>query len=353
MSDHPAPLDGQPPSTPADAFDALRADTTPIAPPARFVEQLRQQLVTELDRLSAEEAPMSTTSTATATTPTTASDGVDGVMPYIIVRGAAAAIDFYVHAFGAVEHHRLVGDDGRIGHAEITIGTTQFRLADEYPEYDALGPISRGGTPVNFTVTVRGVDRMFARAIELGATEVRPVADQFYGHRQGTLRDPFGHQWSLSQPIPGFDPEQYVANSAAEGFTVVNAEPPTPSADVEHDQQIKHHVPGDLYYFTLPVQDLARGQRFFSAVLGWRFADPDNGHVGNITAPPGGLNVSGDAGARLWFVVDDIHAAVARVRAAGGTAQEPVFYDSGWSADCVDDQGTMFSLSVPSNAYSR
>jgi predicted enzyme related to lactoylglutathione lyase len=102
----------------------------------------------------------------------------------------------------------------------------------------------------------------------------------------------------------------------------------------------------------MPVADLAKAQRFFGAVLGWQFGSPDNGHVENISAPPGGPNVSGDTGARLWFVVEDIHTAVERVRANGGTASEPVHYESGWSSDCTDDQGTIFSLSVPSAEYS-
>ncbi|MCU1398867.1 MAG: Glyoxalase/bleomycin resistance protein/dioxygenase, partial [Acidimicrobiales bacterium] len=110
------------------------------------------------------------------------------------------------------------------------------------------------------------------------------------------------------------------------------------------------------YYFTLPVADVPRAQRFFGAVLGWQFGGPGpdqqpSGHIENISAPPGSLGGSYEGGARLWFVVDDIHAAVALVRSNGGTADEPVDYPSGWSADCVDDQGTVFSLSVPVPEY--
>ena len=123
----------------------------------------------------------------------------------------------------------------------------------------------------------------------------------------------------------------------------------------ERGAQLKRHAPGDLYYFTLPVHDMAKAQAFFAAVLGWQFDDPERGHVVNITAPPGGVRqVEPDASTRpeLWFVVDDIHVAVAKVRELGGTAQDPVLYDSGWSADCVDDQGTTFNLSVPAQKYS-
>lgn len=140
------------------------------------------------------------------------------VTAYLVVDGAAAAIDFYVAAFGAVELHRLVGDDGRIGHAEIRIGNTVLSLADEYPEYDTLGPLARGGTSVHFTVEVDDVDTVFARALRLGATELRPVADQFYGRRQGTLLDPWGHQWGIGTPLPGFDDARYAANSRELGY---------------------------------------------------------------------------------------------------------------------------------------
>jgi uncharacterized glyoxalase superfamily protein PhnB/predicted enzyme related to lactoylglutathione lyase len=325
-----------------DAFDALVADTTPIEPARRFADDLRRRIVSAL------EEPM----------PTTSPPRSIGVRPYLSVAGAAAAIDFYVAAFGAVEHHRLVGDDGRVGHAEITIGTTRLRLADEYPEYGITGPISRGGSPVTFTIELADpadVDTMFRHALELGATEARPVEDQFYGHRQGTLADPFGYEWSISAPIAGFDDEQYAANSAAQGFTLVPAGDPNP-AETEHrapGHQVKPHGAGDLFYFTLPTTDLTRAQAFFGAVLGWQFRSTDNGHVENIAAPPGGLNVVDEPGARLWFVVDDIHAAVARVRELGGTATDPVQYDSGWSSDCTDDQGTSFSLSVPAAKYTQ
>ncbi|MCU1368652.1 MAG: Glyoxalase/bleomycin resistance protein/dioxygenase, partial [Ilumatobacteraceae bacterium] len=123
-----------------------------------------------------------------------------------------------------------------------------------------------------------------------------------------------------------------------------------------HSPQVKHHDRGDLYNFTLPVADVVKAQRFFGAVLGWQFNAPGpdqqpSGHIENISAPPGSVGGGYDGGARLWFVVDDIHAAVALVREHGGTADEPVDYPSGWSADCVDDQGTVFSLSVPIPDY--
>lgn len=313
------------------------------APAPQFAAALRDRLITTL------ETPM------TDTAPTTPDlDVFHSVTPYLVVDGAAAAIDFYVAAFGAVEHHRLVGDDGRIGHAEIIIGDSRLMLADEHPEADAIAPTTRGGTSTSFTFSVPNVDEVFPRALALGATELRPVADQFYGHRQGTLRDPWGHRWSISSPIEGFgDDEEYAANAAEAGFRHERSAAADTGTVATDDHQIKHYDQGDLYYFTLPTPDLAKAQAFYGAVLGWQFSDPGNGHVGNISAPPGSA-FGAEAGVTdLYFVVDDIDAAVQRVRAAGGTAEDVVHYDSGSAATCTDDQGVRFHLSVPAAKYRR
>lgn len=270
--------------------------------------------------------------------------------PYLTVNDAAAAIDFYVAAFGAVEHHRLI-DGERIGHAELVLGDTQFALADEYPEYDVVGPGSLGGSPVALNLMVPDVDATFARAVELGATAVRPPSDQFHGHRNGQLRDPWGHRWTISSHIH----DRYREEAEAAGF---DYRPGAATVDMAgdmagaHDHQVKHHEQGDLYYFTLPTPDLTRAKAFFGAVLGWQFDDPESGHAGNISSPPGGLH-PGNEQADLWFAVPDIHAAVAQVRALGGTSTEPVLHDSGWAAECTDDQGTRFCLSVPAAKYTR
>ena len=175
---------------PTDPFDALRADDTPIALPAHVATRLRDLLTHELEHLAND------TSTTRVALPADLSV-VNTVTPYLSVADAAAAIAFYVEAFGAVEHHRLVEADGRIGHAEIVIGNSRLALADEYPEYDVLAPTTRGGTSTAFTISVPDAEllaSMFSRALELGATEMRPIADQFYGHRTGQLADPFGHK---------------------------------------------------------------------------------------------------------------------------------------------------------------
>jgi uncharacterized glyoxalase superfamily protein PhnB len=307
-----------------DPFDILRIADIPVDPRPDFATNLRQTLTTELEHSMTDTATTTTTATQTVTA-------------YLSVRNAAEALAFYAQAFGAIEMSRLIGDDGRIGHSEIIIGSSKLMLADEYPEADIVGPQTRGGPTCSFTIEVPDVDAAFDRAVAAKAIIERPVADQFHGNRMGTLRDPFGHRWTLSTPIAGFRRDEYAAASKEAGFELVES------------QQLKHHRTGDLYYFTLPAPDLARAQQFFGAVLGWQFDVPDNGHIGNISAPPGAL--AGDA-AQLYFVVDDINAAVIKVRELGGTAATPVLYDSGWTADCVDDQGTKFSLSVPAKKYS-
>ena len=132
--------------------------------------------------------------------------GYASVTPYLIVRGAAQAIDFYQRAFGAVELFRLDGPDGKIAHAEIRIGNSHVMLSDGMSGYP--DPLTLGGSGVSFMVYVPDVDAAFARAVAAGAAVKRPVADQFYGDRTGTLADPFGHVWSLGTHIEDVAPEE-------------------------------------------------------------------------------------------------------------------------------------------------
>ena len=135
-------------------------------------------------------------------------DGYQTVTPYLIIDGAAAAIDFYKRAFGAVELMRLSAPGGKVGHAEVQIGTAILMLADEYPEMGAKGPSSFGGSPVSFMIYVEDVDAKFKQALAAGATEVRPVKDQFYGDRSGTLKDPFGHTWTIGTHVEDVTPDE-------------------------------------------------------------------------------------------------------------------------------------------------
>ena len=141
--------------------------------------------------------------------------GYASVTPYLIVRGAAKAIDFYKRAFGAVELFRFDGPDGTLGHAEIKIGNSPIMLADEHPEMSIRGPHSIGGTPVSMMVYVKDVDTVAKRALAAGAQELRPVADQFYGDRSGTFLDPFGHMWTVSTHVEDVPPEEMEKRAAA------------------------------------------------------------------------------------------------------------------------------------------
>jgi PhnB protein len=123
--------------------------------------------------------------------------GYHSVTPYLIVRNGAAAIEFYKKAFNAVELMRFPGPGGKIMHAEVKIGDSPVMLADEMPDEGHVGPQTLGGVGISMMLYVEDVDKQFAQAVAAGATEKRPVQDQFYGDRSGTLVDPFGHVWTL------------------------------------------------------------------------------------------------------------------------------------------------------------
>jgi PhnB protein len=118
--------------------------------------------------------------------------------PYICVKGGAAALDFYGRAFGAIETMRITGKDGSIGHAAIEIEGAEIMISDEWPEGGVFSPQTLGGSPVSIHLYVVDVDELAERALAAGATELRAVADQPYGDRSGTFRDPFGHRWMIS-----------------------------------------------------------------------------------------------------------------------------------------------------------
>lgn len=124
--------------------------------------------------------------------------------PHLVVDNAAAAIDFYVKAFNAVEYGRVPGPDGKLVHAALQINGFMVMLNDDFPEMTdgkSMTPIALGGTPVTIHLTVTDVDTKFQQALDAGATEVAPLEDQFWGDRYGVVRDPFGHHWSLGQPV--------------------------------------------------------------------------------------------------------------------------------------------------------
>lgn len=143
-------------------------------------------------------------------------DSYPRVCPYLHINGAADAIGFYKHVFGATERIRMDGPDGRIGHAELGIGNSVVMLADEYPDIGAKGPKTIGGTPVVLSIYVEDVDTTVAKAEEAGATIARPVEDRFYGDRVGQIEDPFGHVWSIQTHIEDVSPDEMQRRAAAE-----------------------------------------------------------------------------------------------------------------------------------------
>ena len=142
-------------------------------------------------------------------------EGYHSVTPYLIVKGAAKAIEFYKKAFGATERTRMAESDGRIGHAEIQIGDSCIMLADEFPERNIVGPESLGNTPAMIHLYVEDVDAVAKKALAAGAREIRPVQDQFYGDRSGMFSDPFGHKWNISTHKEDLSAEEIGKRAAA------------------------------------------------------------------------------------------------------------------------------------------
>jgi PhnB protein len=133
------------------------------------------------------------------------------VFPHLVVDDAAAAIDFYVKAFDAVELGRIPGPDGKLIHAALSLNGSTILLNDDFPEMSggkSMTPTSLGGTPVTIHLTVTDVDTKFQRALDAGATVIAPLDDQFWGDRYGVVSDPFGHHWSMGQPMREVSPEE-------------------------------------------------------------------------------------------------------------------------------------------------
>jgi PhnB protein len=191
-----------------DPFETLRLPNEPIAPRASFVTSLRARMERALG-VSQAILEGQLMSNAPETAP-----GLHTITPYICVRGAADAIEFYISVFDAVEEGERYVDqsDGKIGHAQIRIGNSALMISDEYPDYGVGGPATFGGTSVALHLYVDDLEATYAKAVSAGAEGLRPPADEFYG-RTATIIDPWGHRWSLQmvvndRPLPtveGFD----------------------------------------------------------------------------------------------------------------------------------------------------
>lgn len=287
-----------------DPLDALRMPVEPVDPDPRFAAELRDRLRRAV--LIGED--MTTTTTTAEPTPLSA------LTPYLAVSDARAALDFYVEVFGAVRRGEpVVMDDGRIGHAELEIGGAVLMLAEEFAE---IGHVAAPTGGASIRVEVPDPDRVVDRAVELGAELVRPVTSSPYG-RAGNIRDPFGQRWLVSQGTPS--------------------------------QAASKRVPhGHAGYFTFQVPDDELAKEFYGAVLGWRFSPGSvergwgiegNGLEGGLWGGPGR-----QVGWKLMYAVDDLNAALDRVREHGGQVGKIERQPYGLSADCVDNQGIEFWL---------
>ncbi len=136
------------------------------------------------------------------------------LIPSLAIDGAAAAIDFYCDVLGATVRMRMDGPPGKVAHAELQFGDSVLMLADEFPDMDYRGPKAIGGTPVTLSVYVEDVDAVFARALQAGARELRPVEDQFYGDRSGQFEDPFGHRWNVATHVEDVSEEEMSRRAA-------------------------------------------------------------------------------------------------------------------------------------------
>ncbi|WP_116044611.1 VOC family protein [Amycolatopsis palatopharyngis] len=295
-----------------DPLAALRRPHQPIDPDPAFAEDLRERLRSLI-------LPSPTTTTGEAMTITESTQAVPradyhSISPYLVVDNAWRALDFYVEVFGA-EHRGepIVMEDGRIGHAEVAIGDSVLMMAEEFPEVGHVaGP---GGASLR--VETIDVDATLARAVDQGAEVLSPAEDRGHG-RTGTIRDPFGQRWLVSQA-----PRRSSAGA------------PAP----------RH---GHAAYFTLTAPDDEAARSFYGAVLGWQFATgtvPRAWQVEGSGLPDAGIWGGQDyPGWKLMYAVDDLDSAVERVAARGGLVRETKQEPYGRTADCVDDQGIEFWL---------
>ena len=317
-----------------DPMDALRQPLVPMAPSDEFAARLRRRIESELFPTPHGGDTVSTTTTIT-----------QNLIPYLAVNGADRAIDWYREVFGAVEvGDRFVDGDGRVGHAELQIGPMRVFLSDAYPDFGVVAP-DPAGASVGLLLYVDEVDTVYARGVAAGATGEREPADQPYGDRSGSFRDPFGHRWQISTPIEDVSREELERRLEGSEYELQAPAPGGPEPGKRD---------GDIGYFTLAVPDVGRAEAFYGALFGWRAVPgslAEGRHVTNVT-PPGGLMGGQErADVTLYFRVTDVQAAATRVRELGGQVLEINEYPSGGNAVCLDDQGLRFELFQPAPGY--
>ncbi len=360
----------------SDPFEALAQPAVSIPPRPEFAAALRAQLEAELDlpTLSfprpepVRSTRMTTTTTTTTTTspaPTTTLATAHVVVPYLSVHDGVAALDWYAEALGATVTQRVADADGKIAHAEFSIGAARFYLADEFPEIGVVSPRALGGTAVAIHLTLDDVDGAYDRAVAAGATSLNEPADQPHGARHGTLLDPFGHRWMLSQQVRTVAADDYATQMAEYGYAVTTADPADPGE------------PGDVaaapaaagngtVWSAVNAADAPAMIRFMVETLGFDErlvvpgADPSIIEHSQLRWPDGGTVQVGSAGrpgpfagkpvgaSSLYLITADPRPVYDRCVAAGVTVLMPPAapdYDPGGVVFTVEDaEGNLWSV---------
>jgi predicted enzyme related to lactoylglutathione lyase len=299
-----------------DPLNVLREPDGPVAPDPAFASRLRARLERALDLPRGVSV-----SVGLSADPVAAVAPTGAAIPYLAVSDARSAIDWYVEVLGAaLEGDPIVMPDGRIGHAELALAGGKIYLADEYPEIGVVAPAPNGAS-VSLVLNVSDVDARVAAATARAGRLAKEVSEA-YGSRNATIVDPFGHRWMLQQPLT----------------TVPATEAP---AAPWHQ--------GDVGYVSIQVPDVERAAAFYSAVLGWEYEAHVAGarHVHGQSMHIGIFGVQERPNLYCAYAVGDVDAAIQRVRAAGGSAEAPTEKPWGRSADCIDNQGTSFSMFTP------
>lgn len=329
-------------------FEQLHRAAAPEAPSPRFAALLRARLEDALALgVSLPDITLPERSTIMAGTEHSIAEPAAvtaAITPYLCVADAAAALDWYATAFGAVETIRYAGDDGRIGHAEMIVGGAKLMLSDPFPDL-AVVPPDPSGSSVALHLNLPDVDAVYARAISSGATGLREPEDQPYGERSSTILDPFGHRWMIQTTIAS--PTTAEINEQMEGFTVIEASPTT-GGPIDGE-------PIEVGYLTIGFDDTARARTFYGALFGWRTETGNLGdpyaNVENTKLPLGMSPAGVDSAPVLYFRVPDTAVYAARVVELGGTVLTESAYESGGDVVCRDDQGREFHLWQPAPGY--
>jgi predicted enzyme related to lactoylglutathione lyase len=308
----------------SDPFDRLRAPTDPIEPDPVFTSTLRDRLARALvlpkgvtvSELTVDRLPDPLVATASS-----AIRGRATITAYLAVSGAFEALEWYGEALGArLTSEPIVMPDGSVGHAELDIAGARLMLSEEHPEIGVVAPDPGGGATVTIHLSVGDVDEVIGRAVAVGATLERAAADYDYG-RNGVIRDPFGHRW------------------------IITAETSEPTG---RDDVVLRH--GDIGYVSLWVPDVARATRFFGAVLDWTFEGSGQERGRRVVGHGLHHGLWGEVAEPTLFccyAVEDVDAAVERIRGAGGSASEPREEPYGRLAEATDPEGARFAVFTP------